>query len=467
MLSEFRQQRGYLSGRLRFRLGVNYETQRKNTTSRVTCSLCCAYRDWRDAGVCRRAASKIVTPNGDGTYTLSLSVTGKSQASQEQSKADVIVVLDTSTSMSEGTGNGTRIQVARQAVNSLAQELLANNTDENPDAVTLSLVTFDNYATTKITGTTAYTTFSNAVPSSVQYNRGTNWEDALKVANAIQTRDGADVYVIFVSDGNPTFRDTHGGSYGQTSGEFTKHTSGTGLNQKTYYGSGNSDNNGLNLQYAKNQASAIAGEGHTLFSVGVFGNVSNMQSIAQVAGQSNNYYSASDSAALNAAFANIINTITHNLAYSSVKVTDGLTSLAASVLVSGTADGFTYTQTKNGVTSDWNDAPAATFAGSAVSWDLSSRLPSCRTAAPQPVCPRTSSTTRALVPMASRPTPPRAWHIRRRAPRRPRCCRMVRWRTMTAPGPTMASPIPMRTGCTPVPSPILASPLSTSPTPCP
>lgn len=97
-----------------------------------------------------------------------------------------------------------------------------------------------------------------------------------------------------------------------------------------------------------------------------------MQSIAQVAGQSNNYYSASDSAALNAAFANIINTITHNLAYSSVKVTDGLTSLAASVLVSGTADGFTYTQTKNGVTSDWNDAPAATFAGSAVSWDLSS-----------------------------------------------------------------------------------------------
>lgn len=318
------------------------------------------------------ATSKIVTPNGDGTYTLSLSVTGKSQASQEQSKADVIVVLDTSTSMSEGIGNGTRIQVARQAVNSLAQELLANNTDENPDAVTLSLVTFDNYATTKITGTTAYATFSNAVPSSVQYNRGTNWEDALKVANAIQTRDGADVYVIFVSDGNPTFRDTHGGSYGQTSGEFTKHTSGTGLNQKTYYGSGSSDNNGLNLQYAKSQALAIAGEGKTLFSVGVFGNVSNMQSIAQVVGQSNNYYSASDSAALNAAFANIINTITHNLAYSSVKVTDGLTSLAASALVSGTADGFTYTQTKNGVTSDWNDAPAATFAGSTVSWDLSS-----------------------------------------------------------------------------------------------
>ena len=89
------------------------------------------------------ATSKIVTPNGDGTYTLSLSVTGKSQASQEQSKADVIVVLDTSTSMSEGTGNGTRIQVARQAVNSLAQELLANNTNENPDAVTLSLVTFE------------------------------------------------------------------------------------------------------------------------------------------------------------------------------------------------------------------------------------------------------------------------------------------------------------------------------------
>ena len=318
------------------------------------------------------ATSKILTPNNNGTYTLSLSVTGKSQASQEQSKADVIVVLDTSTSMSEGTGNSTRIQVARQAVNSLAQQLLANNKAENPDAVTLSLVTFDNYATTKITGTTAYATFSNAVPSSVQYNRGTNWEDALKTANAIQTRDGADVYIIFVSDGNPTFRDTHGGYSWQTNGEYARHTSGIGSNQKVYYGSGSSDSNGLNLHYAKSQASTIGGEGKTLFSVGVFGNVSNMQSIAQAAGQSNNYYSAADSDALNAAFKNIINIITHNLTYSGVTITDGLTSLTATSLVSGSASGFTYTKTENGVTSEWDDAPAASFDGSTVTWNLGS-----------------------------------------------------------------------------------------------
>ena len=68
------------------------------------------------------ATSKIVTPNGDGTYTLSLSVTGKSQASQEQSKADVIVVLDTSGSMSERADDSwqSRLSVAKSAVNSLA-----------------------------------------------------------------------------------------------------------------------------------------------------------------------------------------------------------------------------------------------------------------------------------------------------------------------------------------------------------
>lgn len=92
------------------------------------------------------ATSKIVTSNDDGTYTLSLSVTGKSQASSSSSKADVIVALDTSGSMSYSATGGTRLSVAKSAVNSLAEELLSNNTTENPDAVQLSLVTFSNYA---------------------------------------------------------------------------------------------------------------------------------------------------------------------------------------------------------------------------------------------------------------------------------------------------------------------------------
>lgn len=193
------------------------------------------------------ATSKIVTSNDDGTYTLSLSVTGKSQASSSSSKADVIVALDTSGSMSYSATGGTRLSVAKSAVNSLAEELLSNNTTENPDAVQLSLVTFSNYATTRVTNTSSLSTFQNQV-NRLTATGGTNWEDALATANAIQTRDGADVYIIFVSDGDPTFRKTRGTqTWGQDRDEFERHYS----NGHTYYGTGNSDAYDLNYDYAR------------------------------------------------------------------------------------------------------------------------------------------------------------------------------------------------------------------------
>lgn len=315
------------------------------------------------------ATSKIVTSNDDGTYTLSLSVTGKSQASSSSSKADVIVALDTSGSMSYSATGGTRLSVAKSAVNSLAEELLSNNTTENPDAVQLSLVTFSNYATTRVTNTSSLSTFQNQV-NRLTATGGTNWEDALATANAIQTRDGADVYIIFVSDGDPTFRKTRGTqTWGQDRDEFERHYS----NGHTYYGTGNSDAYDLNYDYARDQAVAIAGEGKSFFAIGAFGTVSNMQDLAAATGQTGNYYNAADSTALNAAFDNIINTITNNLTYSNVKVTDGITALTATSL-EGSADAFTYTKTKDGETSDWLDAPAATYdeTNKNVTWDLSS-----------------------------------------------------------------------------------------------
>lgn len=317
------------------------------------------------------ATSKIVTSNDDGTYMLSLSVTGKSQASSSSSKADVIVVLDTSGSMSEWADDSwqSRLSVAKSAVNSLAEELLSNNTTENPDSVRLSLVTFANYATTRITSTSSLSAFQNQV-NRLKASGGTNWEDALKTANAIQTRDGADVYIIFVSDGDPTFRNTRGTrTLGQDWDEFERHSS----DGHTYYGTGNSDAYGLNYDYAEVQAVAIAGEGKSFFAIGAFGTVSNMRKLAAATGQSGNYYNAADSDALNTAFDNIINTITNNLTYSNVKVTDGITALAATSL-GGSADAFTYTMTRDGETSDWLDAPEATYdeTNENVTWDLSS-----------------------------------------------------------------------------------------------
>ena len=317
------------------------------------------------------ATSKIVTSNDDGTYTLSLSVTGKSQASSSSSKADVIVVLDTSGSMSERADDSrqSRLSVAKSAVNSLAEQLLSNNTTENPDSVRLSLVTFANYATTHVTGTTSLSSFQRQV-NRLTATGGTNWEDALATANAIQTRDGAEAYVIFVSDGDPTFRNTRGTkSWWQNRDEFEAHSS----DGHRYYGTGNSDAYGLNYDYARDQAVAIAGEGKSFFAIGAFGTVSNMQSLAAATGQTGNYYNAADSTALNAAFDNIINTITNNLTYSNVKVTDGITALTATSL-EGSADAFTYTKTRDGETSDWLDAPEATYdeTNKNVTWDLSS-----------------------------------------------------------------------------------------------
>ncbi|RGU82260.1 VWA domain-containing protein [Olsenella sp. AF15-43LB] len=279
------------------------------------------------------ATSKTVKSNGDGTYTLSLSVTGKSQASSSSSKADVIVVLDTSGSMSERADDSrqSRLSVAKSAVNSLAEQLLSNNTTENPDSVRLSLVTFADYATTRVTGTTSLSSFQRQV-NRLTATGGTNWEDALATANAIQTRDGAEAYVIFVSDGNPTFRNTRGTKiWWQNRDEFEAHSS----DGHRYYGTGNSDAYGLNYDYAEVQAVAIAGEGKSFFAIGAFGTVSNMQGLAAATGQTGNYYNAADSAALNAAFDNIINTITNNLTYSNVKVTDGITALTATSLGGG------------------------------------------------------------------------------------------------------------------------------------
>ena len=292
------------------------------------------------------AHSKTLKDNGDGTSTLSLSVTGDSTLSTTSSKADVIVVLDRSGSMSWGTGSGyrSRLQVAKSAINSLADTLLANNTASDPDKIRLSLVTFANYATTDITNTASLSSFQNTVRS-IRADGGTNWEDALAAANSIQTRDGAKKYVIFVSDGDPTFRNTQGNrQFWQSRADYEGHTSGG----HTYYGTGDSDDYSNNYNYALQVAQTIAGGGSELYSVAAFGDVSDMQSFSESAtGRTDRYYSADDQDALNNAFSAIVQSITNSFGYKSVKITDGVTDATSStVLQSGSiASDFTYTIT--------------------------------------------------------------------------------------------------------------------------
>ena len=276
---------------------------------------------------------KTCKPNDDGTYNLSLSIKGKTDTSSESNKADVIVVLDVSGSMGRS-----RLSAAKTAVNSLAKNLLGNNTTDNPDLVHMSLITFANYATEGITNTNQYKEFERVVKGLNAYG-GTNWEDALKTADNLKTRDGADVYVVFVSDGDPTYRNTAGGSgWGS---EYYQHSS----SGHTYYGSGNSDNNGLNYKYALIQAMSIVRKGKEFYTVGAFGDESEMKSLTTDAGApASNYQKAQNSEALNNAFKNIINKITHNLGYQSVSFHDGLTQMTSTSLqlVDAAADEFVY-----------------------------------------------------------------------------------------------------------------------------
>lgn len=272
---------------------------------------------------------KTLTSNGDGTYDLSLSIKGTSKASTSHTKADVIVVLDRSGSMQEAVSGSRRDVIAQQAVNSLAKTLLQNNTSKHPDTVQLSLVTFDNDARTVISGTRSLLRFQNAVNAAdAQDNHGTNWEAALKQANSVSTRSGAEKYVIFVSDGNPTFYGTGPDGTGQE----------TAQNMRNSYNA------------ARDDARNIVTAGKHFFTLGVFGSVSGMQYLTAYAYSGSDsgtypeghYQTASNQSALNAAFANIIAEIQKNFTYTNVDITDGLTSMTASAVVTGSADSFTY-----------------------------------------------------------------------------------------------------------------------------
>ena len=332
--------------------------------------------------------SKILTSNGDGTYNLTLSVTGKSVASSGKTKANVIIVFDSSKSMDDEeflytptTGNpedqygfdnngesvsiweyrgnyyydywngwywetrrytgtrytrtsqGTRLEAAKQAVNSLAQTLLENNTTENKDAIDITLIDF----ATKVKSTDKYTTYNDfeGKVDSITANGGTNWEAALKAANEYDFEDSDPVYVIFVSDGNPTFR-----------------TSGNGYNDWNYqyqvYGNGTSDPDDRNLKAAQEEAKSIVGSNKHLYMVGAFGDATNMRNL----NSQGTYYNATDQAALNKAFSDIIKDIKKDLKYISVSITDGITGLTSTRTITGSAAKFKYDVSGTGLSKE-------------------------------------------------------------------------------------------------------------------
>ena len=344
------------------------------------------------------STEKKLESNHDGTYKLTLSVTGNSVASTAKTKANVIVVFDASNSMvdnkvniytpatnnrgpqygyvdgkyvelikiaekwyydwSEYTGPRyvvkeqiTRLAVAKQAVNYLGTILLSNNNfdDDDPDNDDLVEMAFIKYGTFADSNSKKYTRYSdlesavNATNAYTNNNGGTNWEDALIKANAFAFEDDDPVYIIFVSDGDPTFRISQNDHKSDFYYSDTNRYGITGV-----YGNGDNDQRGYNLEAANKVADSIIQKGKHLYAIGAFGDATTMQNLHDNC----RYYDASDQAGLESAFNSIISDIRKDLTYTNVSITDGITNLTSTAKIVGTASGFQYDVTGGDLTKD-------------------------------------------------------------------------------------------------------------------
>lgn len=145
--------------------------------------------------------------DGDGDqYELHLNASGDSASSETTiaTPADIVLVMDKSGSMQDKNDN--RDTNAKNAANKLAEKLLTEANFKLPESqqVQMAVVTFSDTASTKQDFTTSVSKIKTAVSS--RPDGGTNWEAALKQANDLQGRTGVKKHIIFLSDGNPTFR---------------------------------------------------------------------------------------------------------------------------------------------------------------------------------------------------------------------------------------------------------------------
>lgn len=148
--------------------------------------------------------SIVKTEGGDGDqYTLYLTASGDSTSSTVTAvtPADIVLVMDKSGSMKGELDNN-----AKEAANALAGKLLTteNSKLSEDQQVRMAVVTFSTKAAIKQNFTTDVLKINSAVEGDPE--GGTNWEAALEKANGLQSRTGVKKHIIFLSDGDPTYR---------------------------------------------------------------------------------------------------------------------------------------------------------------------------------------------------------------------------------------------------------------------
>ena len=379
------------------------EIQRRNAVSGGTPEAPTTRPDLKSPTV-----EKSSVNNPDGTNTITLSVKGDQGTVETQTKADVIVVLDLSGSMKFGFDKGKkgywydeysksyydykcsydRFDAAKSAVKSLSDGLLGDGNN-----VRMSLITFNDYATLAQEFTSDKDDFNGAVDNikKADAEGGTNWEDALNLANSVQIDSSASTYVIFVSDGDPTFRITKNPPNNETTAPDDKNK--TTINNTIYriYGTGNSDPDSRNYNAAMVDAKSIVNNNKTLYTIGVSTDTTRMSDLCSGAYSANNKsaegfdFQATSKEGQNS-LSQIFDTIKTKISsttygFSGVKITDGITSLTNLVAKdakakndSNYANGiFKYYITDEKGTREWTGShPEASYNSEtgAVEWDL-------------------------------------------------------------------------------------------------
>lgn len=311
------------------------------------------------------AHNKTIKANPDGTYDLTLSVTGDGEQSSTSTPVDVVFVVDVSSSMNEtvdGWGGKSRMQAAHDAAATLANSLL---TGENANKqIQVSVVTFGTNAQVATGFTSKPNDVANAVPTAAKRNQGTNWEGGLKLANAQTSgREGAEKHIVFLSDGNPTYRVSPMGYTEWDEGFLGIGQVDSKLNDNLY-GLGNRDTNDGRC-YAAAKAEANNRNGANLFVVSVAKDADKMQSFAT--DTKGTFLDGTTADNLKNAFTQIGQVITKTAGYKDVKIVDQLTQWVEGTAEDGSIENVHYAKNDE----EWNGAPAATINGGNLSWDLS------------------------------------------------------------------------------------------------
>ena len=259
---------------------------------------------------------KTIADNGDGTYRLSLDVKGGKSSESETvtQKTDIVLVMDTSGSMKyrmdsdwdAGWGQS-RLDYAKAAANGLVDSVVKDGSDD----VRVAVVSFNRDAQTTVGFTSDKESLKSGV-NGLHADDGTNWEAGLAEANGLTARDGAKKYVVFLSDGEPTYRYETKKFGPWTWTEIAG--SGSSYEQKNF------DNAVTEAKKATNTTFFSVAVGTTRT---VYDRMSDFQ--RQVAGSSDGCYSAKTPDELNRAFADITQQITRTAQYTNVTITDTLT----------------------------------------------------------------------------------------------------------------------------------------------